>query len=768
MGKSFQIFICICLIVFLASCSATKGLEKGQQLYMGATIHLHKQSDSSKVVNDELSEELQGLLRPEPNSFAPKLWIYNWGGPSSKKGFFRNLFHKIGSPPVVTSYGAIEKNREILQNRLENRGYFRDTVTVDTTVKGKRLYVQFDAYLDSQYHIRNSVYQFDTVTALGKTASRLTRRWGARDKGQAYSLDQILGQRTRLDAWLKQRGFYYFNPDYLITLADTTIGSHQVDLTMKLKYSTPKDAKKQFRVNDIIVFADYTVGTDTTFKYINHDPSDSGYIIIDSAKIVKPIVFSRLLGFKKGDLYNLNNHNLALNRLTTLGMYKFVKLRFEETDTTQRPGYWLNAFYYLTPAQKKSIRFETSGYAKSNSANGGEMSLNWTNRNIFRGAEIFTARLYGGLEKQVNTGNYSGAIRRVGTELSLTLPRVLSPFQFHTNPDFLPQTVIKASYEFYTRTDQYTLNSLNLSYGYNWHQSQTKSHQLNVLSFTFVRPTNISPGFQLALDTNIVLFRSIERQFIIGSNYNYNYSSLNASGSARKKNNIYFNANFDVSGNLLGILTGANVNKGKEKTIFNSPFSQYIRGEFDFRDYLKLTRKTTLATRALFGLGYAWGNSTSMPFVKSFFVGGPNDVRAYSSRSLGPGGYYAGNPKNAVYFLGDQPGDMKIEMNAELRRNLFSIVDGALFVDAGNTWLVRNDPTRPGGKFSNQFYKQLAIGTGAGLRFNMNVLVLRIDVGLPMRGPDTESNDFQWKMKKWNWSWIQSNWIWNIAIGYPF
>ena len=776
----WKITIFGCLAFFLASCSSTKGLEKGQQLYMGATIHLRNMVDSSPVRNTALEQELEALLRPQPNGavlgMPVKLWIYNWGGPPSKKGFFRNIFHKIGTPPVTVSYGALQKNREILQNRLENKGYFQDTVTLDTTVKRSGLTAAYNAYLDSQYTVRNVVYAFDSVSAIGKTLKRITRNWPETKKGKPYSLDDILGDRTRMDAWLKRRGFYYFDPNYILTLADTTVGHHQVDEIVKLKNSTPADVKKQFRINDIVVFSNYNIGTDTTLQYRNRSPKDSGYLIVDSAQIVKPVVFARILGFRKGELYNSNTHSLAMNRLSTLGMYKFVKLRFEETDTVHKPGYWLNAYYYLTPATKKSIRFETSGFTKSNASNGGEMSLNWTNRNLFKGAEIFNVKLYGSLEKQISSildsaGNKKSAninTRRVGIQTSLTVPRIIAPVFFKTNLDFLAQTKVQMSYEFYTRSSQYTLNSFNTSFGYVWRQSVSKEHQLNILSFTYVRPTHITDTFQLALDTNVVLRRSIEKQFVVGPNYNYNYSTLNSPNSKRRKHNFYLNANFDVSGNLLGLVTGANVNDGKERRIFGTPFSQYIRGEVNFAHYMKLGRDATLASRAIVGIGYAWGNSTTMPFAKSFFVGGPNDLRSFSTRSLGPGSYYAGNPRTASYFLGDQPGDMKLELNTEIRKPLFSIVQGALFVDAGNTWLVRNDPSRPGGTFSGNFYKQLAIGSGAGLRFDASVLVLRVDVGVPLRGPDPGYEGFQWHFKNMSWSWVQRNWIWNIAIGYPF
>lgn len=763
----------IATILLLVSCNTTKYLAPQQKLYTGASITLHK-LDSTKVNNSDLAEELNGLLRPEPNAtllgIPFKLWLYNLAGnPQKQSGWRTWLRRKWGEPPVIATMAALEKNRTILQNRLENRGYFFNSVTVDTLVKKKKLTAVYNAYLDSQYTVRNQTFVVrDTTLPLGKTLARITARMNERQKGKPYDLDMIKSEYDRIDSRLKQRGFYYFSPDYIISLVDSNVGNHQVDIRMMVKRQTPEQSKKQFRINDVVVFADYNIGGDTSVRNVQHVDGDSGYIVVDHSNFVKPNVFARMLGFHKGDLYNRNAHGLALNRLSTLGLYKFVKASFEETDTVKGKGSWLNAYYYLTPAPEKSLLFEMSGFTKSNNSNGTELSVNWRHKNFFHGAELFTAKVYGGLEKQVLKNAPNVSTRRLGVDLSLILPKLWPPFvKINTNRAFVPQTKMNIGYEFFTRSNQYTLNSLNTNFGYIFKESLAKEHQLNVLSLTFVRPTSIAPDFQLALDTNVVLRRSIERQFIIGPNYNYNYNSLADPANARKKSNYYLNANLDLSGNVMGLITNANVNAGREKKIFNSPFSQYIRGEVDFRNYYKLNKSVTLASRALVGLGYAWGNSSTMPFVKSFFIGGPNDLRAFGTRSLGPGSYYAGNPRFAERYLGDQPGDMKLELNTEIRANLFSIVQGAFFVDAGNTWLLREDPDRPGGKFSNAFYKQLAVGSGVGLRFDASILVLRLDLGVPLRSPNT-TNGFDWSFRDMSWSWLQHNWVWNIAIGYPF
>lgn len=785
MFKRLYYIVCILFITLLISCNAAKYVPEGETYYNSVGIQLQGW-DSSKVKNAVLQENLMALLRPVPNNtlfgMPLSVYLYNLAGDPKKQGGIRKFIRKMGTAPVTTNFNAAKSNASILKNNLENNGYFYNNVTFDTILHGNKLDVFYTATIDTQYMVRRQrIVNSDSVSDLGKELNVMNdqfrqnflafqkknqKRKRVRRK-RAYSLDAIMDFRTRMDSRLKNNGFYYFSPDYFLALADSQLDNHQVDLKYVIKRSTPAVAKKQFRINKIFVFSDYEIGSDTSLTGLEKIPGDSGSYLKSIFKEVKPSVFSRLIGFHHGELYNRNDHSLALNRLQSLGMYRFVKARFEETDTVSEPGGWLNTFYYLTPTAKKSLRFEVSGYTKSNNSNGSELSLNWTNRNFFGGAEQFTARVYGAIEKQVlkNTPNVN--MRRVGAEVNLLIPRILAPFEVKTNHAYVPQTKIALSYEYYSRSSQYTLNSSTVSWGYIFKQNAAKEHQLNIFSLSYVRPTHITDSFQNALDTNVVLRRSIERQFIIGPNYNFNYSTLNNANSQNQKNNFYFNLNVDLSGNLMGLLSGANINKGKERRIFGVPYSQYVRTEVDFRHYLRLSRNSTLASRALLGMGLAYGNSTSMPFVKSFFVGGPNDLRAFSARSLGPGGYYAGNPRFASNFLGAQPGDMKMEVNTELRSKLYSIMSGALFVDAGNTWLLRNDPSRPDGKFGSSFYKQIAVGTGAGLRFDANILILRLDLGIPLRSPDVE-NGFQWNFHQMNWGWVQHNWVWNIAIGYPF
>jgi outer membrane protein assembly factor BamA len=270
-----------------------------------------------------------------------------------------------------------------------------------------------------------------------------------------------------------------------------------------------------------------------------------------------------------------------------------------------------------------------------------------------------------------------------------------------------------------------------------------------------------------SLKNDPTLGKAIDTQFILGSSYNYLYNTL-----VRRQtgNGIYFNGLLDLSGNVAGLFTKGTVKKGgKEGRIFGAPFSQYVKVETDFRVYRKVSNSSIWANRIIVGVGLPHGNSLELPFIKQFFVGGNNSLRAFRSRSVGPGTYLSPNIADKG-FVPDQSGDIKLELNSELRFKIINVVHGAVFVDAGNVWLFNESQLKPGGKFTNKFISELAVGTGVGIRFDINILVLRLDVGFPLRKP------FLAEKNRWvinlidlkDKDWRKDNLVFNLAIGYPF
>ncbi len=746
------IYFC-CAALFLVACSETKSLKEGQYLYKGPVFHINTPEKISRRKTAEIKTQLESLLRPKPNGkflgIPFKLLIYNWAGEPKRKGLSYWLKNKVGEPPVLGSMSAFEKNRTILQNRLENIGYFQDSVKLDTVIAKLKIQDIYTVQTGYQYKIRNVTFPDDS-SALSREIQKYKKQTLLKT-GIPYSLDLIKNERVRIDSRLKENGYYNFSPDYLLVLVDSTVGDHQADMRMIVLKSTPESAKAVYTINDVVIFANFAINTDTASTV---QPTIwQGYTIYDPGQLFKPSLFSNTLAYKPGSTYNIKDQNLSLSRLINLGVFKFVKLNFKEVDSV---NYKLNTYYYLTRAQKRSLVFQVTGLTESDNSYGGALTLSLRNKNTFRGAELFVASIYGGLETQNLGGGQFTNIFKFGVDLNLYFPRIISPLTIHNDRAFMPKTRINLGYQFYNSTNQYTLNSFKTSYGYVWKRSEENENQLNLITINYVNPTNITPQFQLQLDTNLTLARSIQRQFIIGPNFNYTYNTQLS--PVKRNHNFYFNANLDLSANIIGIATGANYNTGNVKEIFNTPFSQYIRGELDFRYYLNLGPTTVLANRITGGMGYAYGNSTTMPFIKEFFAGGPNDIRAFQSNTLGPGTYYAGNRDTA--YIADQPGDIKMEINTELRFKVVSVINWAFFVDAGNIWTRLADTSRPGSQFTPQFYQQIAVGIGTGLRLDFSILVIRFDLAVPVCEP--------WRPSGSKWYFDGRNRILNFAIGYPF
>ncbi|MBW3519749.1 BamA/TamA family outer membrane protein [Flavobacterium sp. NKUCC04_CG] len=755
----------IVLVMGLSSCSNTRYLKSGELLYVGASIKIEDDS-LSKSQKKELRSSLEELVRPKPNSkilgLRPKLYFYNLAGePKKDKGIRHWIRNKLGEAPVLYGKVDLDYNEAIMSNYAENQGYFNTKVNSDSIVKSKRVEVVYTVKPQKVFSIRNITFVSDS-TEVQKEIYK-TKRRSLLKKGKPFNLEVVKNERIRIDSRLKEKGYYYFNPDYLLVQVDSTVGNNQVDLFVKVKETTPTVAKSPYTIEKVVVYTDYSLNESNlnasvwdTIKPYND------FIIVDPTKRFRPQIYDRTLYFKKGDLYNRTNHNLSLNRLVNLGTFKFVKNQFVIADSTKHT---LNSFYFLTPDEPKSIRLELLGKTNSASYTGSEINLNWRNRNFFKGAELFTISAYGGMDFQMSSANKGYDIYKFGTEANLIWPRIISPFKFHSASGYVPRTKATLGYEFQNRTKLYALHSFKGSFGYLWKEDIKKEHELNIIDINYVSPEKVSDLYQQEIVDNPSLQHVLDKQLIFGPKYSYTYTNTM---QKFKKNTIYYKGILDLSANLTGLLMKASEEDGEQKSILGVPFSQYVKVENDFRYYRRLTKNSQLATRIVAGIGFPYGNSEQMPYIKQFFVGGTNSIRAFRSRSLGPGSF---NPtQNTSGFMPDQSGDITLELNVEYRAKLFSIVHGALFMDAGNIWLLHEDIEKPGGKISKDFYKELAVGIGAGLRFDISFLVIRTDLAFPIRVPYLPEAS-RWTLDKVDFGdsqWRKDNLIFNIAIGYPF
>ena len=771
-------FLASGVTVAVISCSNTKFLKDGQMLYTGAEVKI--ESDTlSKKEKSELQSALEENLTPKPNSsflgLRPKLYAYNaTSEPKKEKGLKYWLKYKFGEEPVLLGDVDREFNKDIIVNYSENKGYFNAKAKYDTVSKNKKAQVIYTLNPGARYLISNVNFPQDS-TLINSEIQNLKAKTLLKS-GNPFDLDVIKNERQRIDDGLKDKGFYYFSPDNIIVQADSTVTKEpKVELIVKLKDNTPKLATEQFTIDKVVVFPNYNLRDAKKGKYnipMNPD-SLKGYeyndiYVVDPDKKFKPRIFDRALYFNKGDIYNRKDHNLSLNRLISLGVFKFVKNDFVVSDSLNHK---FDAYYVLTPRELQSLRLEALG--RTNSANyaGSELNLNWTQRNFFRGAEQFKASVYGAFDVQIGGPEDAENIFRAGTNVQLSIPRIVAPFRFNSSSAFVPRTNIKLGYEFQNRTTLYSLNTFNASFGYQWKENVRKEHELNVIDVSLIRPADITEKFVTKSKGNPYLQRITDKQLIFGPTYSYTYSTT----MLPRKNTFYYKGMLDLAGNITGLVTGANKKEGKEKTIFGVPFSQYAKIENDVRFYHKFSEKTSFASRFIAGAAIPYGNSEHIPFSRQFFVGGSNSIRAFRARTLGPGSYDPRGEDNSRALF-DQSGDVKLELNAEYRANLYKFLNVAAFVDAGNIWLINDDiddkgvNTRPGGKFSKEFLSEIAVGAGVGLRLDFSILVLRLDLAMPLRVPYYEKGD-RWAFDRINFgdsSWRRDNLILNIAIGYPF
>lgn len=765
MRTNYSSYFIALSLFFIFGCSNTKYLPEGELLYTGGSVTI-KDSVIKKSEKKELEKELEGLLRPKPNNgflgLRPKLWFYNIAGePKKQKGFRYWLRTKVGEPPVLFSKVDLDYNASVLRNFTENRGYFKTRVSADSTAKNKRATAEYTVTPKKQYTIKSVTFPDDSL-AMSRIIGRSSRR-SLLKVGKPYDLDVIKAERERIDARLKERGYYYFNPDYILAQVDSSKGDHEVKIKLVIKADAPPKALTAYKINKIIVYPNFSISKDS----LNYKPEDvvqyKDFTIIDTADTFKPKVFDRAIYFKKGDLYNRKDHNLTLNRFVNLGTFSFVKNEFRLSDSLPKT---LDSYYYLTLLPKKFIRVEVLGKTNSASYTGTELNVNWNNRNLFRGAELLTVSVFAGADFQLSGANNGKNIYKVGTETSLTWPRFIVPFfPVEGSSEYVPRTKATLRYEYQNRTQLYALNSFKTSFGYMWKENVRKEHQLNVIDVTYVSPNHVTAEYLADAAQDESLKKVIEKQLIFGPTYTYTYTNTM---QKRKKNTFYFSGEADLAGNITGLVTGANVKEGNQKSIFDVPFSQYAKFRGDFRHYLKLGKESQLASRIIVGAGIPYGNSNVLPTSKQFVVGGTNSIRAFRARSIGPGSYLNTTTDND--YLPDQSGDLKLEFSTEYRAKLFSIVKGAAFIDAGNIWLMNADPDKAGAEISKDFMKEIAVGAGVGLRFDVSFFILRTDLAFPLRKPYLPDGE-RWVIKDIDFGsgpWRKENLILNIAIGYPF
>lgn len=754
------------------SCGIEKYIPEGEQLYTGAELEIISESELKDL--KEVKSELFGLIEPYPNTrflgMKPALF-FHYKAQREKPGFLYKFLNKsFGEEPVYFSNVNTERVEELILNRLDNNGFFYSRSTSKTVVDSNFVSVKYSATLPEPYVLENYKLESDSLPIYKEIEKMLSET--ALVKGDRFDLDLLKAERARLNNGLKQKGFYNSQEDLLIFEADTNqYNNKKFDLFLRLKRDVPARASIPYTIDSITVYPNYSIEGDTLPLTKNNVTQVNNIDFIQNELYFKPDLLESYLLFNEGDLYDANISKQTSNRLSALGSYKYVNIQYTELDTTavDGDGGSLAASIYLAPLTKRSIRAELQAVSKSNGFTGPGILLSHTNRNIFNGGETFSISANFSYESQLSSGSNSSLSSIAGgLNADLVIPRSI-PFSPRRFKYAVPKTKISLGVDFLQRSQLFTLSSVNGSFGYTWKENQYVYHTLDPISINYSKLSNVTDEFQTILDDNPFLSQSFEQRFIAGLLYSFTYDEVTNLG---KETPIYFNANFDLAGNMLNLVSGGS------GTIFGSEYAQYAKADADVRLYLRWKKERTLVSRLYAGWGVPYGNSSTLPFVKQFYSGGPYSVRAFNIRSLGPGNFNA-ETENATTDYFDQSGNLKLEANVEYRFPLFSYLKGAFFVDAGNVWLTGNysdieddqltssfsQTLFTDGKFEKDWLSEVAAGVGFGVRLDIQSFVIRLDLASPIRIPYLDEKE------RWNVPFFgnaDNNMTLNFAIGYPF
>jgi len=770
----------------LASCSTTKFVNEGEYLLDKVKI----ESDNK----DYKATELKSYLRQQPNFkvfglMKWQLYVYGWSGRNENKWGNKQL-RRMGEPPVIMDTTLVQQSTTELKRFLLNKGYINADVTasIDTS-RYKKAVVTYSVISNDPYRIRDYTMNLndatiDSIAHLeAPRRSVLTSAFQSAPegftplikKGSLFDRDLLDNERQRITSLLRRRGYYAFNRDHLGYVADSSFQQNIVDVDMLLRpYRLQKadgtvsdTTHRQYYIKDVVVITDYDpIGLDgDVSRFIPTDTVKTGNIHIlygKNGRSIRPGVLNRSTYLTPGELYNERNVELTYSAFSALRPLKNINIRFteeEEGDTTK-----LNAIILTSPAQLQSFGVELEG---TNSAGdlGFASSLNYQHRNIFKGAEVFSARIRGAYESlSANKGSGLGSYWEFGGETSVLFPRFLFPFL--TN-DFRRKirasTELKVSYN-RQRRPEYERQILSAGWNYIWNDRSNvlARHTFKLLDIDYVSLPRIDSDFSDGLPESIRIY-NFSNQFIMAAGYTYsfnNYTPLN-----RMRNTHSMRLSLEIAGNLLNAvssITGADKDENGRYKIFGINYAQFAKADIDLSKGVVLDSRNKIAFHLGVGVAVPYGNAKMMPFERRYFSGGANSVRGWSVRELGPGSM----PITSSTTFVAQAGDIRLDMNIEYRTKLFWKFEMAAYVDGGNIWTIRpyNDE-QPQGNFDfARFYKEIALSYGLGLRLDFDFFLLRFDTGFKAYNPQEKGSD-KWAITNPNFN---KNFAWHFAVGYPF
>ena len=742
-------------LLLIPGCSGLKNATPERPLFASYEVRWEE-----KVAQDQraITQELGSLVRPKPNhkvlGMRPTVALHNAIKPPKKPKGIRNLLkNKIGSAPVYLDQVPLKDINSAVENRMNNHGYFNARTEYTVEKKGRTARAIFLVYPGIPSRLRNISYGDGTDSLNARISqSQLTSPLHTDD---VYDLSKLVLERVRVAGELRNAGWYRLKDDDLLFSADTASASKRVDLLLRVKPAATEAVRQRYTIGRVRVHGDYDAQL---------TPNDSTWVdsvtYINYLNNYRPATIVRGVFLRPGEFYSARQTEQTMSYLSSYGVFRSTTVNY--SDDTLHKGI-LRADVILVPQKRWSLFSELNAISKSNNFAGPGLRAGLKDRDLFHGAELFTADLNGRFETQIAGARKGTNAYELGAKLVLQFPRIVPILRARNVRSSAPLTRAELGYGLFRRIGLYGLESFNTSFGWVIRQTTRKWHDVHLLDVSYNSLYYSSDEFTAFLDTNQAIRRSFEEQFILGVGYTYTVSTQRRNSAT---GHVLASLGFDEGGNIPSVLyriSGPRPSDGDR--MFGNRFSQFVRFRPELRYYRPIGAKgDQFVARLLVNVAVPYGNSQVVPYVKQFFTGGTNSVRAFRARSVGPGTYVPDRSNNVQI---DQVGDIKLEANAEWRFTIAGYFKGALFADAGNIWLVNDDPQRPGGKFDPKTaLSELAVGGGFGLRFDPNVIVVRLDLATPFRDPALPVDD------RWTFNHqkprLFDNLVFNIAVGYPF
>ena len=769
MKRILRLYIYLTLIVLLSSCSANRFIPENQYLLDEVNI-----LSDTKEVNPSL---FTSYVRQNPNAkwfnlVKVPMHIYCLSGQDSTSSFNRFL-KKLGDKPAIYDPFVTVKSQMEIEKAVKNMGYMRAKVHLNTEIEKNKLKVNYLIEAGQPYTVQHIAYNIDDMLINDYIEKDSANSYLY--EGMPFDVTILDNERNRITKLLQNNGYYKFNKDFLVYQADTVRNTFQVNLTMKLlpfqlrKEDVPTK-HKQYTIRNINFLTEdnlFLQGNSLSeYDSIHHKGL---HIYYKDNLYLRPNILANFNYIQPQKLYreqDVQNTYTSMGRLRAL---KYTNINFNEVtlnDSTQ-----LDANILMTKGKNQSLSFEIEG---TNSAGdlGAAASMTFQHRNVFKGSETFTMKVRGAYEAitGLQEGYENDDYKEYGIEASLNFPEFKFPF---LSSDF--KRKIRATSEVGMNFNsqirpEFTRTLASASWSYKWVDNKRSQHRFDLLNINYIYVPWKSDNFKAYLenltDRNSILIKSYEDQLIVRMGYSYIYNSANnLTRTSNKRNSYSIRINLEEAGNLLyaaskTIHTTPKEDKGY--VIANIPFAQYVKGDFDYAHNWNIDKRNSFVFHIGMGIAYPYGNSQVLPFEKRYFSGGPNSVRGWSVRSLGPGSY-KGTDGNMNYI--NHTGDIKLDMNIEYRTHLFWKFNGAAFIDAGNVWNIREYEGQEEGTFRfNRFYKQLAVAYGLGIRFDLDYLIIRFDGGMKAINP-MQTGKYQYPFIRPNFN---RDFAFHFAVGYPF